>query len=242
MAGKTVNIQGQRFERWLVLERAASDKYGNAYWKCRCDCGNTKIVSGTNLRRGITKSCGCLMREKTSDANRLDLHKQRFGRLIVLKYVYTLGSFAHWECICDCGSKIMVCSNNLRTGHTKSCGCIKREMLIKRNYIDGRCSDVEYQRKWERENRDKCRASSAKRRSRKRDQTPTSANFDLILQYYTAAVAMEDFQVDHIKPLSKGGMHHQDNLQLLPRHLNQLKSNKWPLTEEDKIKYKGIRL
>lgn len=31
-----------------------------AYWLCSCECGNKTIVSGDKLRRGYTKSCGCL--------------------------------------------------------------------------------------------------------------------------------------------------------------------------------------
>lgn len=32
----------------------------NARWLCRCECGNTAIVAGTDLRRKSTASCGCL--------------------------------------------------------------------------------------------------------------------------------------------------------------------------------------
>lgn len=35
---------------------------------CVCDCGNTKIVSATNLKRGHTQSCGCLRKECSSEA------------------------------------------------------------------------------------------------------------------------------------------------------------------------------
>jgi hypothetical protein len=34
-----------------------------AYWHVRCDCGNESIVSGLSLRRGATRSCGCLRAE-----------------------------------------------------------------------------------------------------------------------------------------------------------------------------------
>lgn len=37
-------------------------------WFCRCDCGGTKWVSGSYLRRGETKSCGCLRPKRAPDA------------------------------------------------------------------------------------------------------------------------------------------------------------------------------
>ena len=65
---------------------------------------------------------------------------------------------------------------------------------------------------------------------------------ELIQFYYTVATTLADYQVDHIKPLYKGGLHHQDNLQLLNSSLNQQKRSKWPLTPEEEIKYKGYKL
>ena len=52
----------------------------------------------------------------------------------------------------------------------------------------------------------------------------------------------KDFHVDHIQPITKGGLHHPDNLQILPNWLNQEKSNKWPLTENQQILYEGFSL
>jgi hypothetical protein len=40
---------------------------------------------------------------------------------------------AVWLCKCDCGNFVEVCGIDLRSGHTKSCGCIHREGLAKRN-------------------------------------------------------------------------------------------------------------
>ena len=38
------------------------NSYSNhTYWNCQCECGNTCVVSGQNLRNGSTKSCGCLL-------------------------------------------------------------------------------------------------------------------------------------------------------------------------------------
>ncbi len=34
-----------------------------------------------------------------------------------------------WECLCDCGNTVIVSTGNLHNGHSKSCGCLKKEML-----------------------------------------------------------------------------------------------------------------
>ena len=67
---KYIDIIDQRFGRWVVLEFALIDKKNTAYWRCKCDCGEERVVSGTSLRRGSTKSCGCLRRENTSKSTR----------------------------------------------------------------------------------------------------------------------------------------------------------------------------
>lgn len=55
-----------------------------------------------------------------------DLTGQKFGELTVLKFAYTKGH-SYWECLCSCGNKIIVPSNSLKTGNTKSCGCLNHK-------------------------------------------------------------------------------------------------------------------
>lgn len=52
--------KGNRYGRLVVLERAGSDRHYRAQWLCLCDCGDTKVILGQSLRRGLTRSCGCL--------------------------------------------------------------------------------------------------------------------------------------------------------------------------------------
>lgn len=61
--GKALNIEGQRFNRMLVISRADSDKNGNARWNCVCDCGEERTVHSQSLRNGSTQSCGCLNKD-----------------------------------------------------------------------------------------------------------------------------------------------------------------------------------
>jgi hypothetical protein len=70
----TIDLTGQRFGRWLVIERGKEEdkKTGGAAWLCRCDCGVEKEVSGYNLRNGISLSCGCYATELLID--RLTTH------------------------------------------------------------------------------------------------------------------------------------------------------------------------
>ncbi len=54
---------GNRYGRLLVI-RYAGKLGGTTAWECLCDCGNTKIVRGTQLRCKGTQSCGCLHKDK----------------------------------------------------------------------------------------------------------------------------------------------------------------------------------
>jgi hypothetical protein len=50
---------GTRFGKLIVLEYIKKPGNPKACFRCICDCGNEVIVLGQNLRRGLTKSCGC---------------------------------------------------------------------------------------------------------------------------------------------------------------------------------------
>ncbi len=68
------NILGQRFGRLIVVERNGS-LHRMAAWRCVCDCGKeVERVHGGQLRRGVTRSCGCLQIERTASANRRHGH------------------------------------------------------------------------------------------------------------------------------------------------------------------------
>lgn len=68
-----------------------------------------------------------------------DLTNQRFGRLVVIKRVEDCVStncsnrkYVRWLCRCDCGNEIVAFGTNLKSGKTKSCGCISKELVSKR--------------------------------------------------------------------------------------------------------------
>jgi hypothetical protein len=62
---KMHDLTGQKFGRLTVIERAENNQNNKVMWRCKCDCGNEAVVIGSRLYTGKTKSCGCLIREKT---------------------------------------------------------------------------------------------------------------------------------------------------------------------------------
>ena len=68
----------------------------------------------------------------------IDLKGKRFGRLTILKRVEN-GKWGHtrWLCECDCGNIIEVVGYYLITGHTQSCGCLRKEIVRVRSLKHG---------------------------------------------------------------------------------------------------------
>ena len=65
------DLTGQRFGRLTVVKKVRLDKpTSNGVvngWLCKCDCGNTKVLITKKLKNNLTKSCGCLIRDKAID-------------------------------------------------------------------------------------------------------------------------------------------------------------------------------
>lgn len=128
------NLTGKHFNCWTVIRRGPNDASGSVFWYCKCDCGNPeeRLVKGSNLRSGHSKSCGCLRKEKArlqGKANTKNLVGQKFGKLTVISQAPSQEK-TMWNCICDCGNgPIQVSGTHLSSGHTKSCGCNISENL-----------------------------------------------------------------------------------------------------------------
>lgn len=62
----------------------------------------------------------------------IDLSGQRFGKLTVIKDSgKRVNHKVMWLCQCDCGNQIEVSGDNLKSGNTKSCGCLRKEKSSK---------------------------------------------------------------------------------------------------------------
>lgn len=136
------NIVGQTFGLLTVVKRhPQNNSAGHTQWVCSCECGNTTVVTGVNLKAGHSKSCGCLKHRPAH--NSLDLVGKRFGRLVVLPSGHEVKGkrkVKYWNCQCDCGNTTPVTTGKLRSGHTISCGCWNKEQAsrIAMTYLIGR--------------------------------------------------------------------------------------------------------
>jgi hypothetical protein len=63
-----LKIEGLRFNRLTVLSYEYTKSI--SFFKCLCDCGNVKILSGSLVKNGYIKSCGCYRDEKVRIANK----------------------------------------------------------------------------------------------------------------------------------------------------------------------------
>lgn len=57
-----VDLTGIRFGKLVALKSVGHNKHGQALWKCKCDCGRSRVSSLSHLRTGFNKSCGCLQK------------------------------------------------------------------------------------------------------------------------------------------------------------------------------------
>ena len=154
--GRKLNLLGQTFGRLTVVaESKEKDPVGTYQWDCICSCGaEKKNVNGSRMKQGLIRSCGCLEAETRLNnvGKKLDLIGQRFGRLLVVREFGISHQKVMWECLCDCGKTTKVASGNLRSGLSKSCGCLKDELTKERftkhggtaGRNDGKPSTLEY--------------------------------------------------------------------------------------------------
>lgn len=131
--GKIEDLTGKRFGRLVVNRQApyyiSPKGQKKVQWYCDCDCGTKDvIVSASNLKCGMTQSCGCYCLEKISEYK--DITGNKYGKLTATRYYKTINHRAIWYCDCDCGAKdILVKYDYLSSGKKQSCGCLHSEVM-----------------------------------------------------------------------------------------------------------------
>lgn len=142
---RNVDLTGRRYGSLVVLYRAEDKVSVNGcvdkQWYCQCDCQKYTVVRESNLKSGHTKSCGC--QKYSGLTQRLDLTGQTINGILVLAMsndeVQNDGShIVKWLCQCHCGKLFVTRGTALTSGHTKSCGCRKKQLRIKDEEMIGR--------------------------------------------------------------------------------------------------------
>ena len=135
MGYTTIDMVGQKCGMLTVLEHVGHDKKHQALFRCVCECGNYVVKTGTSLRRGECKSCGCLQKEKASKIHSKDYTGSRIGLLTVLGiagYKINKNGEKHKQYLvqCDCGNQKIVSSQLLgRKNPIYSCGCATSNII-----------------------------------------------------------------------------------------------------------------
>jgi len=136
------DIAGQKFNRLTALRFVGVKPSGEALWECSCDCGSIKITTGTALRKGESRSCGCLLKDSAKRAGLAKVKNiagQKFGTLTAIECIgrKAKGRGHYWRCQCECGKVTEVSGSNLRSGAVASCGCVANKATSLRNRTHG---------------------------------------------------------------------------------------------------------
>ena len=75
------DLTGSKFGKWTVIKYVETAKRRQTFWECKCECGNSKVVSSNSLRNG-SKSCGCIKKAYACKHLRKDPHSVVFGNLL----------------------------------------------------------------------------------------------------------------------------------------------------------------
>ena len=109
------DLIGKKFNSWIVLDYAGTNKWNRQLVRCRCDCGTERVIELNNLVGGRSKSCGMC----TTNS----LVGKKFNHWKVLSYVGKRSGHHYYNCKCDCGTEREVNKEALMCGKSKSCGC-----------------------------------------------------------------------------------------------------------------------
>lgn len=121
------DLTGQKFGKLIVIKKSEKrTNSGKIKWTCECSCIKRTIldVIGATLKRGTTRSCGCVK----IGTNTKNLIGKIFNKLTVISLShYDKHNKAHWICQCECGKTSTPSTSSLthKTNPVKSCGCYK---------------------------------------------------------------------------------------------------------------------
>lgn len=121
---KIVDITGNIYGKLKVRMLSQQRRHGKTAWVCDCECGNDVVVTGTALKTGNTRSCGCLPRSQTKQIP--DYIGRKFNNLTVVSYdkdKSLIKKQRFWMCRCDCGNSDLISVSGHKLTHNKVTRC-----------------------------------------------------------------------------------------------------------------------
>ena len=119
LTGASIQI-GDQYGSWTVIDKGPL-KGRMKYYLCRCACGKEKLVQGSTLRNGRSKSCGCVRNVHISPDGYVG---KKLGAWTVLEEVEKEGEILY-RCRCICGTERFVKYKDMAKLPGRSCGCIR---------------------------------------------------------------------------------------------------------------------
>lgn len=156
-SNKTSIQEGETINNIKIIYRTNNNKHNSAMFICQCPyCNNYFLAKGVNIKKGVTKSCGCYNRQTASERMKQYNENQnsyiqgeRFDKLVViedlgLRKQQSRDKNERWvKCKCDCGNFKECRLNDLKQGLIHSCGCLgssyaeyKIEQILIKNNIN----------------------------------------------------------------------------------------------------------
>lgn len=103
-----------------------------------CLCGKRKWIFESNVKRGLTLSCGCYQREQVARLQKIDLSGSTIGYWVVLSQSRSVRGNTQWLCRCRCGRTKWVDYSALSKKRTNSCGLCGTRLKNPRNNLAGK--------------------------------------------------------------------------------------------------------
>lgn len=141
-----IDLTGKKFENLTVLYRGEDiiqdGKRRRVRWHCLCNCGKEFDVISDNLKRRPNMTCNECAKKIRGESQRKNFVGNKYGKLTILEILPSSGA-TKVKCMCDCGNEYIGCQADIVSGHTKSCGCLHKEVISKTNtkYWTGNISE-----------------------------------------------------------------------------------------------------
>jgi hypothetical protein len=137
---------GDKFGKWTVLEQTEGKTHRTSY-KCRCECGNERVIDGTILKNGESTQCKTcsqletrllVMGRKDDYYSRIQPH-DKFGSWEVLGLPIRRKGIIKVHCRCDCGNETYIYCSNLLSGQTTRChDCAMKSRITHGHTVGGK--------------------------------------------------------------------------------------------------------